>query len=188
MGKATTNFGDENKIEVRPDNDADRRGLLQFNLSDIPPDATITSATLYLYEQSTKASQITYIYRVTTAWNESGVTWNSPWQNPGGDFEIAPAYALFIPDQQGCSISLDITNLVQTWVNGTYPNYGLILYSTGQNHIVDYASKEEAKNPERAPRLDIQYTQETVSQQPGQAVLRLIDWIVSLLGDPKIFG
>ena len=143
-------------MEIRPDNSADRRGLLKFDLSSIPSNATITSATLYLYEKDNKSGQTTFIYRVTSGWNENTATWSS-WSSPGGDFDNSVSYFTFIPNQQNCMLTLDITNLVRLWVNGTYPNHGLILYSTGPNHIIRYFTKEDGTASER-PKLDISYT------------------------------
>ncbi|MEO8356604.1 MAG: DNRLRE domain-containing protein [Chloroflexota bacterium] len=71
---------------------------------------------------------------------------------------FAPAaYFSFIPDQNNCMLTMDISNLVRTWVNGTYANYGLMLYSTGPNHIISYVSKENGTANE-LPKLDIVYT------------------------------
>ena len=165
---------------VRPNNNADRRGLLRFDLSDIPANAVISSAELYLYEQEDKLEQVTYVYRVTTPWTESGVTWNSPWTTPGGDFANSPAYALFIPGQSGCSITLDLTNLVQAWVEGTYPNYGVLLYSTGDSRVINYSSKEETGNPEQAPRLAITYS---LARAPQQDFLpQFVNWLLDIFG------
>jgi hypothetical protein len=52
---------------VRPNNNADRRGLIRFDLSAIPANATITSAMLYLNETRQIPGQTTYLYRVTTS-------------------------------------------------------------------------------------------------------------------------
>ena len=127
-------------MEVRPDNGADRRGLVKFNLSSIPANSTVTSATLYLNEKDRKSGQTTYIYRVTSNWSESTVTWLN-WSLLGGDFDSGTSYFTFIPDQQDCMLTMDITNLVQAWVNGTYPNYGLMLYSIGPNHTISIQFK-----------------------------------------------
>jgi hypothetical protein len=141
---------------VRPDNNADRRGLVMFDLSSIPSNATITSATLYLYERGNKTGQTTYIYRVTSNWNENTVTWQS-WLSSGGDFDSTNSYFTYLPDQNNCLLTMDITNLVTLWINGTYPNYGLMLYSTGPNHIISYSSKENGTASER-PKLNVTYT------------------------------
>jgi hypothetical protein len=155
-GSPSSNYGTDNTFEVRPDNGADRRGLLKFDLSSIPANSTITSATLYLYEQGNKTGQITHIYRVTSSWNETAATWNS-WSAPGGDFDSGLSYFSYLPDQNNCLLTMEITNLVQTWVNETYNNYGLLLYSLGPNHIIPYSSKEDG-TASRQPKLDIVYT------------------------------
>jgi hypothetical protein len=115
----------------------------------------VTNATLYLFERDKKLDQITYLYRLTSPWSEGSVTWNSPWLLPGGDFDSSQAFASFLPNQAGCMLEIDLTDLVQTWVNGT-PNYGFLLYSTGPNHILRYSSKENADAVEH-PKLDIIY-------------------------------
>lgn len=153
----SSNYGDDNKIVVKPGNGSEQRGLLAFDLSDIPANAIITSATLYLHEKDDRDDQVIFLYRVTTHWTETGATWDAPWSTPGGDFLTNPAYALFIPNQKNCSIALDLTALVQGWVSGAYPNHGLLIYPTGSNNKVDFGSKEEVG---RSPRLLIEYTLE----------------------------
>jgi hypothetical protein len=181
--KPTTNYGAEKVMEVRPDNNADRRGLLTFNLSDIPTGAIITSARLYLYEQDEKPGQITYLYRVTRAWAESTATWGAPWTIPGGDFDQSIAYGLYLPNQKNCYASLDLTNLVQAWVNQDFPNYGVLLYSTGPNHIIQYTAKEETNNPERRPRLEVTYTMGFQRKSPGGNFMRgFLNWLIAFFG------
>jgi hypothetical protein len=187
--KADTNLSTERTLKVRPNNDADLRGLLLFDLSDIPAHAEITSARLYLYEQDEKMEQVTYVYRVTSAWTESGATWNSPWVLPGGDFASSPAYATFVPGQRDCSISLNLTGLVQDWVDGTYPNYGVLLYSTGDSHVINYSSKEESGHSEQTPRLDVSYSIGTFARAPQPGLLpQLVTWLRSVFVGPRYPG
>jgi hypothetical protein len=163
-GAVATNYGNDNKFEVRPDNGADRRGLLKFDLSSIPANANITSGTLYLYENDNKSDQTTHIYRVTSNWNENTVTWIT-WLLLGGDFDSSRSYFAYLPNQSNCMLTLDITGLVQEWVSGTYNNYGLMLYSTGPNHIISYSSKESGTASER-PKLNIIYSVPTNTPTP----------------------
>ena len=181
--RPTTINGSEEKIEVRPDNGADRRGLLRFDIAGVvPSNATVTSAKLFLYETTSHAEQVTYVYRVTTNWSEGAATWNTPWLNPGGDFDNSVSYAHYIPNRRDCSIALDITPLVQAWANGTYPNYGVLLYSTGQNHIIQYSSKEESRNPNWLPRLAVTYTENPLTLAPKETDLAyFIQWLFDVL-------
>jgi len=142
-------------IQVRADQGADRRGVVRFDLSDIPQGAVVTSARLYLYTRNLSSEQITYLYRITHEWSEDSATWNVPWANPGGDFDESIAYGFFVPYQTNCYISLDLTALVQMWVDGQSPNYGILLYSVGKYHTVEYASKEDQTRPVTSPLLDV---------------------------------
>ena len=65
-------------------NEFTSRSLLQFDLSQIPTGATINSAFLSLYgcpgssnTQGSTGSNTCYLQRVTSAWDESTVTWNN---------------------------------------------------------------------------------------------------------------
>jgi hypothetical protein len=155
----TSNFGDLPDIDVRSDDGANRRGFVRFDLSSIPPGSSVTNATLYIYESDSKQDQVTYIYKVTSAWDENSVTWISPWINPGGDFDNSRAYVSFFPIQKNCTLTIDLTDLVQEWINGS-PNYGFLLYSTGPNHILRYSSKENSTVAEH-PKLQVTYIEPT---------------------------
>ena len=115
----------------------------------------MTGATRYLYERGNKTGQITYIYRLTSNWNEGKTSWLS-WLLPGRDFDSSTSYFTYLPDQNNCMLTMDITSLVQAWTNGTFNNYGLMLYSTGPNHIISYSSRESGTASEQ-PKLDITY-------------------------------
>lgn len=109
---------------VQGSNDWIYRAFLQHDISQIPYKSTITSARLYVYccyHSDNAASSTHNITRVTEAWDETTLTWNNmPEQNTELYLEqwaTAPAV-----DTWG---SYDITRMVQEWVDGTHPNYGL---------------------------------------------------------------
>src|SRR5438046_3167702 len=63
------------------------------------------------------------VFRNTSAWNESTVTFNTKPSTAGG-----AVYSLNIGDgAAGVFRSWDLTSVVQDWVNGTFANLGLTL-------------------------------------------------------------
>lgn len=89
----TTNDGANVNFNIGESNDSTRiyRALIKFDLSSLPQNATISSATLSLYLNGDWASQnrTCRVYRTKRAWIESEVTWNSystghNWSSPGG--------------------------------------------------------------------------------------------------------
>lgn len=156
--KADTNYGNELTIDIRPENSADMFGLFRFDLSMIPAGAQIQDAKLYLYTEDAHHGQVSSIYRISTPWNELDATWNSPWITPGGDYDEETSFGSFFNNQPGCFTQVELTSLVNLWVNGTYENYGFMIKASGPRAIVHYVSSEEESRPELRPRLSISYT------------------------------
>jgi len=86
----------------------------------LPYDATLLSAKFYVYVHEIN-NQTIDIHRVTAAWGETTVTWASF----GGAFDAA-VVGSFVADGLGWR-SVDVTPLVQGWLDGDYPNYGLLM-------------------------------------------------------------
>jgi hypothetical protein len=109
---------------------------------------TINSAIFSVYVQE-GTDQAVDAFRITSDWDENTVTWN----NFGG--YDATNIGSFTADAAGYH-SIDITTLVQDWVDGTYPNYGIIL-TQGTSPLTVYSSSEWADIAQH-PRLVINYT------------------------------
>jgi hypothetical protein len=80
QSSASSNFGAATNLDVRSASLANRRTLVQFNLSacSIPANALITAATLKLVMYTAPTASRTYeAHRVTAAWTETGVTWTN---------------------------------------------------------------------------------------------------------------
>jgi xanthosine utilization system XapX-like protein len=95
--------------------------LVRFNLSSIPPEATIESAVLglYLYE-TTGLSQVTIgAYYVTSAWDETSVTWNTApsWEALG--------LAWGLDNATGTYYERDIASWARAWQGGTNNGFAL---------------------------------------------------------------
>lgn len=112
------------------------RGLFKFDLSPIPSDVIISSATFNLYYSGISFgsgagwSFNVSLHRVTSSWTETGATWNNMANNYASSAE---ATILVNPSSQYQLFSWSVLTLVQNWYNGTYNNYGLMLISNEQN-------------------------------------------------------
>ncbi len=119
--------------------------------SCIPAGSTIDSALFSIYVNYNPFTPPTVsIHRITDQWTESEVTWN----NFGGSYDGA-VQGSFVADGIGWR-SADVTSLVQQWIEGVYPNYGLLL-EQGQTHYTIYWSSEYG-TVELRPKLEICYT------------------------------
>ena len=113
------------------------RPMIQFDLGGIPSNATINSATLYIYLfQSIPSNDYPMTFRaqfVTSPWNEYGVTWNNANYLGGTALPLADSTNVI-----GWR-STDVTSLVHTWQSGSQPNHGLII--TGDEVPTDDRSR-----------------------------------------------
>lgn len=125
-----------------------KRAAIRFDLTPYTG-CTISSAWLVLMEQSTNTiSRQINVHRVTTDWSENATHWTTPWTTSGGDY-AASAVSSFTPVWTSVfkQDSVNLTTSVQSFVNGTYPNYGWILKIATEDNTQQYwayYSKETA--------------------------------------------
>lgn len=107
----------------------------------LPSDANLVSAKLY-YFVGTANNQLVNVHRVTADWNELTVSWNS------FAASYAPmVYGSFVNNHEGWD-SVDVTLLVSEWLDGVYPNYGLLLkQATYSGDFGQYYSNESGHRP-----------------------------------------
>ena len=139
---------------------------LKFDLSTLPAGTTgasIAKANLILWVTSDIASGMFDIHRLTGAWNEKSLTaLNAP---PIGSTDAAGVP--IVANQQ--FIVVDLTPLVQDWLNGVLPNNGIQLKpSAGSAVNVGFDSKENTGTGHQ-PRLDILLTGPAGAQGPAGA-------------------
>lgn len=128
--------------------------IIKFDVSSLASTADISSAMLYLdcTTGNDGASRMCWIYRVFKPWTESGVTWNdwitpnSEWTTGGcgsasdagvdnsGDGTGSDRKATFEdsyswPPGSQNDFDFNITTAVQSWVEGSWANNGLIVIS-----------------------------------------------------------
>ncbi|HLP51723.1 MAG TPA: DNRLRE domain-containing protein [Chitinophagales bacterium] len=152
------------------------RSLLEFDLSQLPNGAVITSATLSLWCNTTTQSTMqlhagtnaSYLRRVTSAWTESGVNWsNQPSTSTQNEVTLATSTS-----STQDYLNIDVTALYQDILNSGN-NYGLMLQlvtESGLSSLV-FASSDYS-NAAKRPKLEICYTLSTspcVTLQPDAA-------------------
>lgn len=119
----------------------------------IPQGSTITNAVFSIYEMNGPTYQVVNLYRITADWGENSATWN----NFAGHYDPS-GVGFFVTDSLGWH-SVDLTALVQLWVNGTYPNFGFVMIQGPTPYTLFYSS--EASYPALVPmrpKLEIWYT------------------------------
>ena len=139
----------EEPTSVEPQ-DATQQGLTKFS---IPAGATFESATfnihLWQFGGCGDEKKDVLLRRITSPWEELVVTWN----NFGGSF--APEVeGSFFADAVGY-YSADVTALVGNWLDGTQPNYGLLLDYVQNNPRAVFNSRENTNGSH--PYLEICY-------------------------------
>ncbi len=162
------------------------RSVVQFNLPTALSGATILSATLSLWgpipwSGADPTGEVVRVCRVTHDWVEGtgtavaktqdGVTWNeynyfdglatatNDWGTPGGDFALTDSSTVVI--SSSTIQSWTVTNIVQLWASGTYPNYGFLIKLDNELPVAPkggvFASKEYGSST-MPPKLEITYT------------------------------
>lgn len=150
-----TNYGESDEVWISSTRTA-------FILIDppysIPEGSTITQATLnipfYYYSYVTTGSMIVGAYEMLYPWDEYEVTWNIANQNPNLGMATSPfsIASLAAANSNGIDdpgiASLNITSLMQEWIDGKN-NYGVALkYISGSNPSVIIRAWDINNSPE----------------------------------------
>ena len=153
-------YGSDPHLDLSKTSTRKIRDLIRFDLSSIPSNATITSATfsIYLYGCGSLSQTVDdlNIARITSDWEEYEVTWNTH----KSKFDMSSTLSKTAP----CSLNnqyhdFDIASFVENWRNGTWPNYGVGLYgkeNSGASWIKYFYGREHPAN--KPPKLVLTYT------------------------------
>jgi hypothetical protein len=118
---ASTNFGNLPNLNVGP-NTSGSSALLQMDLSGLPTNldqGQILKATLTIFANKVVIGGGVDISQVSSPWAEGSVTF-------AGRPSAYPPFAINVPvttNQQ--YVTVDVTELVKSWVHGSTPNYGI---------------------------------------------------------------
>ena len=133
-----------------------RRALVQFNLSALPANAVVVSATLELYEIWNKAAALeamsattVEVQSILASWDESTVTWsNQPVAESQGD----PIYTLVSAPTYD---KMDVTKIAQAWKSGVVVNNGILIRNDSLTPYYGFESRNNSNT--HKPRLTIVY-------------------------------
>jgi len=129
----------ENQIPIAPEN----QNLQSLNKWTLPAGSTLDMATLYI-RLSIANDQTVNVHRITSDWDEMTVTWG----NFGSSFDPSINGSFATGTTNEVWLTVDITSLVQSWLNGTNPNYGLLLDQVAMNYPrAEYYSRENFYKP-----------------------------------------
>jgi len=150
----TINYGNNAELKCKNETGKSERSLIQFDLSGIPQCAVVTNATLGIYVTAVKTKTIN-IHRLTHNWTEMGATWNAydgtnSWSTSGGDYD-STVNGSFSGATTGYK-EVNLTSLVQGWLNGTWANYGILLEGVTQDEV-----KFSSREGDHPPYLNISY-------------------------------
>ena len=172
------NFGAENKIVVAEN--AKKIGLIKFDLSQIPEGSTVKKAELRLYCYKIGYPKNPYIevYALGHEWVEgnsysyqspTGATWNEyDYQDGQNTWDVLSeidtsdfgyGYNGLIAKvnvEKESWVSIDITNVVQKWIDGEIENHGLLIKSNTPYANEMYFYSSEYNDPNRRPYVHIE--------------------------------
>jgi RHS repeat-associated protein len=172
---ATTNYGTDVALGIGEHNNATNsiaRTLIKFDLSSIPANAVITSASLSLWTglDYSNNDRTIRVYRLLTPFDESQATWNESatgvsWQMAGAsgsnDHESTEIGSVLIlaNETNGVEKQISLTPAkIQELVSGALTNNGFIIIAdTELNDRFNYKSSDSTTASNR-PKLVIQYT------------------------------
>lgn len=154
-GYATPSIGLEGGIS--------RRALLKFSL---PAATLVYTSTLSIKPQSNANSDNYYVYRIKKNITNA-VTWNkfngsTVWDTAGGysatDIDTTALGAFGGPVSYGTyfDISLNTAEILKM-MNGTYPNYGLLIKNSESVTYMSYYNYNDATETNR-PKLYLEYS------------------------------
>jgi hypothetical protein len=168
-GYANNNYGTKQDFDAiawtNNENLSKVRSLIQFDLSSIPSNSIINSATLSLYfnNTSTEGHHITsffspnssYLQRITSTWGETTVTWNN---QPTTTTTHQVSLAHTTSTTQSFT-SINVATLVQDMVSNPSTSFGFMLRLQNESAFkkLIFASSDHP-NAALHPKLVITYT------------------------------
>jgi len=156
--------------------------LMRFDLSQVPKDAAVEQALLYLagLDREGRHALGVRFYEVKRSWKVKEANWlnatrDTAWSVPGcrGELDrVAQPLATLTMDATWQQYTVDLTRVVAKWVANPSSNRGLLMESaSGTDVQYDLASADYPYIPYR-PRLVITFTQPEATATPTRTSTR----------------
>ena len=139
-----------------------RRALYRFDIenSGIPAGVTVVSAVAKIFVTNENETGPVTVHRTTADWSEASVNWDSINSN----FDSLALATIPSGSPAGQYVPVNITALVQGWVNGSTANQGIMLLSDIFLDTARFSSKEYGNTAQR-PLLEVTTTVSTLSNR-----------------------
>ena len=152
------------------------RSVIQFDLSDIPADATIDEASLALYawgmntgsgpHAAETGSNASWLQRITEDWDESTVTWNN---QPSSVIDNRATIAASTSPTQDYE-DINVTALVRDMIDNPDSSFGFLLRLQEEERFrrLNFFTSD-AEDEAKRPQLTICYSIPTSTDAPEAA-------------------
>ena len=133
-------------------------GLIRFDISSLPPKATIDSAKMYIYyydyDSTNPVNRPVRLYKATSDWSEDTVTWNTQ-----PSLAPQPSSSSTMPSQYGWMM-WDVTNDIRDFKEGQATNYGWKVVDDNYwgNIYIPEALFNTKESTIHIPYLEVEYT------------------------------
>ena len=137
--KANNSYGSNSTILLSSKSRQVKQGLMKFNISGVPNGAIVTKAKLWVYvaKKGGSGSSVS-VYEAMGSWSRS-TTWSKKPPMSGsskGSVSVS---------KSGDYYAVDVTGLVQDWVDGTEQNNGVYLVTRSGEIYVNSAENKKYK-------------------------------------------
>jgi prepilin-type N-terminal cleavage/methylation domain-containing protein len=139
-------------------------GLLYFKdivgdaNGQIPQGTKITQAKIKLWYVNHNNDADVYFYRMTVPWTEMS-TWNSigGGVRPGINCDAGSVVTANLGNNVPETVEIDVTDIVRSWINGDYENYGFGIINSSNNNIQFAAAENTTGTGAHTPILEVRY-------------------------------
>ncbi|MFQ6072224.1 MAG: DNRLRE domain-containing protein, partial [Methanosarcinales archaeon] len=153
--QSTTNYGTAPNMYVRSKTGSRSHAFIKFDLSSIPRGSNIISANLSLYMYTAPTASRTYnIYKITSDWNETTITWNN-----APTVSATPTSSSSTGTTNNVWLNWSVTSDVQYFLDNPSNNYGWMINDSSEgsaDYFANFSSKENATSSLR-PKIYVEY-------------------------------